>query len=94
MTVDLSGIDVSALTTPVPTQITDGVGDVIIRVPADADVHVTVHSGLGSVNVFGQGAVDNGFFPGTGKGPWVNDGTAEFDLIINAGVGDVEVSRG
>jgi phage shock protein PspC (stress-responsive transcriptional regulator) len=94
MTLDLRGIDVSSLSTPITTQIADGVGDITIEVPADADVHLTVHSGLGSVTAFGQGAVDDGFFPGTGKGPWVNDGKAEFDLIINAGVGDVEVSRG
>lgn len=94
MTLDLRGVDVSSLPAPITTRIQDGVGDVTIQVPADADVHLTVHSGMGSVDAFGQGSVDNGFFPGTGKGPWVNDGTAEFDLIIDAGLGDVEVSRG
>ena len=94
MTVDLSAVDVSSLSAPITTQIQDGVGDVTIRVPDDADVHLTVHSGMGSVDAFGQGAVDDGFFPGTGKGAWVNDGKAEIDLIINAGLGDVEVSRG
>jgi phage shock protein PspC (stress-responsive transcriptional regulator) len=94
MTVDLSAVDVSSLTAPITTQVQDGVGDVTIRVPADADVHLTVHSGMGSVDAFGQGSVDDGFFPGSGRGPWVNDGKAELDLIINAGLGDVEVSRG
>lgn len=94
MTVDLSAIDVSSLAAPITTQVQDGVGDVTIRVPDDADVHLTVHSGMGNVDAFGQGTVDDGFFPGTGAGPWVNDGKAEIDLIINAGLGDVEVSRG
>jgi phage shock protein PspC (stress-responsive transcriptional regulator) len=94
MTVDLRGVDVSSLAGPIATRIGHGVGAVSITVPADADVHLTVHSGLGSVDAFGQGSVDDGFFPGRGSGSWVNDGKAEFELIINAGMGDVEVSRG
>jgi phage shock protein PspC (stress-responsive transcriptional regulator) len=94
LTIDLSAIDVSSLAAPITTQVQDGVGDVTIRVPADADVQLTVHSGMGSVDAFGQGAVDDGLFPGTGTGSWVNDGKAEIDLIIDAGLGDVEVSRG
>jgi phage shock protein PspC (stress-responsive transcriptional regulator) len=94
MTLDLRGVDVSSLSGPITTRVGHGVGDVTIEVPADADVHLTVHNGLGSVDAFGHGAVDDGFFPGTGTGSWVNDGTAEFDLMINAGLGDVKVSRG
>ena len=37
---------------------------------------------------------DGGFFPGLGSRPWTDDGEAEINLTINAGIGDVEVSRG
>jgi phage shock protein PspC (stress-responsive transcriptional regulator) len=95
MTVDLRGVDVSSLAGPITTRIGHGVGDVTIEVPADADVHLVVHSGLGSVDAFGNGSVDEGFFPATaGTGTWVNDDKAEFDLTIDAGLGDVKVSRG
>jgi phage shock protein PspC (stress-responsive transcriptional regulator) len=95
MTVDLRGVDVSSLPGPITTRIGHGVGDVTIEVPADADVHLVVHSGLGSVDAFGRGTVDEGFFPATsGTGSWVNDDKAEFDLTIDAGLGDVKVSRG
>jgi predicted membrane protein len=94
LNLDLRGVDVSSLTAPITTRIGHGVGDITIEVPADADVHLTVHNGMGSVDAFGQGSVDDGFFPGTTSDAWVNDGKAEFDLIVNAGLGDVEVSRG
>jgi phage shock protein PspC (stress-responsive transcriptional regulator) len=95
MNLDLRGVDVSSLPGPITTRIGHGVGDVTIEVPADADVHLTVHSGLGTVDAFGKGSVDEGFFPATtGTGSWVNDDKAEFDLTIDAGLGDVKVSRG
>jgi phage shock protein PspC (stress-responsive transcriptional regulator) len=94
LNLDLRAVDVSSLTAPITTRIGHGVGDITIEVPADADVHLTVHNGMGSVDAFGQGSVDDGFFPGTTSDAWVKDGKAEFDLTINAGLGDVEVSRG
>lgn len=92
-TLDLRQVDLSGLTAPITTRIDHGVGDLRVIVPGSADVRVTVHSGLGSVDVFGQSA-DSGFYPGTGADAWTNDGRPEFDLTINAGIGDVEVSRG
>ena len=71
-----------------------GVGDVEILVPRDADVRVDVDSGIGSVDVFGEGDRRQGFFEGSGSGSWVDDGEAEIVLSVNAGIGDVEVSRG
>jgi hypothetical protein len=94
MTVDLSGVDVSNLSAPITTRIEHGLGDVQVRVPVDADVRLTVVSGIGSIDAFGQGSLDSGFFPGVGSGSWVDDGRAEFDIVIHNGVGDVEVSRG
>jgi hypothetical protein len=35
-----------------------------------------------------------GWYPGRGPGSWVDDGTPEIVLTVDAGVGDVEVSRG
>jgi predicted membrane protein len=69
------------------------VGDVDIIVPRDADVRVDIDSGIGSVEVFDQGGRSDGFFEGTGSGSWVGDDDAEIVLTVNAGIGDVEVSR-
>jgi Cell wall-active antibiotics response 4TMS YvqF len=94
MTVDLTRVDVSNLSGPISTRIEHGVGNTEVRVPADADVRLTVDSGVGNLDVFDQGSVDSGFFPGTGTGSWVDDGRPEFVITLNSGVGDVEVSRG
>ena len=94
MTVDLTGVDVSDLAAPITTRVEHGVGDLEIRVPRDADVRLDVMSGVGSIDTFGQGSVDNGFFPGTGSGSWIDDGRAEFVITVHNGAGDVEVSRG
>jgi phage shock protein PspC (stress-responsive transcriptional regulator) len=94
MTVDLARVDVSDLSEPISTRIEHGVGDTELRVPADADVRLTIHSGVGNLDVFGQGSLDSGFFAGTGSGSWVDDGLPEFVITVNSGVGDVEVSRG
>lgn len=94
MTLDLSGVDVSNLNGPIRTRVEHGVGNTEIRVPTDADVRLSVDNGVGNVDVFGQGSLDRGFFPGTGPGSWVDDGRPEFVIVVNSGVGDVEVSRG
>ena len=94
MTVDLTRVDVSNLSAPIDTRVEHGIGDLQILLPRDADVRLNVMSGLGSTDVFGQGSLDRGFFPGGGSGSWVDDGQAEFDIVVHAGVGDVEVSRG
>jgi hypothetical protein len=94
MTVDLTQVDVSHLTAPITTRVEHGLGDVHVVVPQDADVQLTVMSGVGSIDAFDQGSVDSGFFPGTGTGSWVNDDKAEFVIAVHNGAGDVEVSRG
>jgi len=93
-TLDLSRLDVSKLDKPVSTQIQHDVGDVRVVLPPDADLRVRTHVDVGSIDVLGQGSLDNGFVPGNGTGSWVDDGKAEFDLTIRNGLGDVEVSRG
>jgi phage shock protein PspC (stress-responsive transcriptional regulator) len=94
MTVDLSRVDVSDLDGPITTRIEHGVGDVDITVPRDADVRLSIESGLGEIDAFDQGSVESGFFPGTGSGSWADDGRAEISIVVHSGVGDVEVSRG
>jgi phage shock protein PspC (stress-responsive transcriptional regulator) len=91
--INLSDVDVSNLSGPIRTSVDAGVGDLDLTVPASADVRITVDHGLGDVRVFGQ-SDDDGFFPGTGSASWTDDGSPEFIIDINAGVGDVEVSRG
>jgi phage shock protein PspC (stress-responsive transcriptional regulator) len=92
LTLDLTRIDVGD-EGPVSTQVQHGAGDVQVLVPFDADVQLTVESGLGSVDAFGEGQVD-GFFAGRGAGAWVDDGVPDIELVIHNGLGDVEVSRG
>jgi phage shock protein PspC (stress-responsive transcriptional regulator) len=92
LTLDLTRIDI-ADEGPIATRIQHGAGDVRVLVPLDADVQLTVDSGLGSVDVFGEGDAD-GYFAGVGAGPTVDDGVPDVHLVIHNGLGDVEVSRG
>jgi phage shock protein PspC (stress-responsive transcriptional regulator) len=94
LTLDLTRIDVSGLDAPITTRVDHGLGDLEILLPRDADVRLSVDAGLGTVDVFHQGSTGGGYFPGRGTGPWVGDDTAEFDVLVHNGVGDVEVSRG
>jgi hypothetical protein len=92
LTLDLTRIDVGD-EGPISTRIQHGAGDVRVLVPLDADVQLTVDSGLGSVDAFGEGNTD-GYFAGRGAGPTVDDGVPDVHLVIHNGLGDVEVSRG
>ncbi|HEX2072516.1 MAG TPA: PspC domain-containing protein [Geodermatophilus sp.] len=92
VTLDLSDLDVSDLDRPVTTRLDAGVGDVEVLVPRSADVRIDVDSGIGQVEVFGEDS-DGGFYPGTGSAAWTGDGDPEIVLTIDAGIGDVEVSR-
>jgi phage shock protein PspC (stress-responsive transcriptional regulator) len=89
---DLTGVDLSDLDGPITTRLDAGVGDVDVLIPDSADVRVQVSSGIGGVDVFGDGVAD-GYHAGTGSAPWTGDGDAEIVLTINAGIGDVEVDR-
>jgi phage shock protein PspC (stress-responsive transcriptional regulator) len=92
LTLDLTRIDVVD-EGPISTRIEHGAGDVRVLVPVEADVQVTVDTGLGSTDVFGEGNAD-GYFAGRGSGPTVDDGVPDVHLVIHNGLGDVEVSRG
>jgi phage shock protein PspC (stress-responsive transcriptional regulator) len=94
VTLDLSELDFRSEDQPVRTQIQHGIGDVDVIVPRSADVRVEVENGLGTVDLFGTGTSGDSFFPGRGSAEWSDDGRAEIVLQINAGLGDVEVSRG
>jgi phage shock protein PspC (stress-responsive transcriptional regulator) len=92
VTLDLSDIDMSDLDGPVTTRLDAGIGDVDILVPRDADVRIEADSGIGNVEVFGEDGAGDGFHRGTG-GDWTGDREPEIVLTIDAGIGDVEVSR-
>jgi phage shock protein PspC (stress-responsive transcriptional regulator) len=89
---DLTDLDFAGRDVPVTTRIDAGVGDVDVLIPRSADVRVQVETGIGDVDVFDEGAVD-GYPAGSGTASWANDGDPEIVLTINAGIGDVEVSR-
>ncbi|MBB3084862.1 PspC domain-containing protein [Geodermatophilus sabuli] len=89
---DLTDVDLAGLDGPITTRIDAGVGDVDVLVPRSADVRVSVDSGLGNVDVFDGSAVE-GFHRGLGSAGWTGDDEPEIVLTINAGIGDVEVSR-
>ena len=65
-----------------------------VVVPSDADVRLTVMSGVGNIDAFGQGSLRPRLLPRPGSGSWVDDGKAEFVIAVHNGAGDVEVSRG
>jgi phage shock protein PspC (stress-responsive transcriptional regulator) len=92
VTLDLTDIDLSDLDGPVTTRFDAGVGDVEVLVPRSADVRVEVDSGLGDVEVLGEDS-DGGYYRGLGSASWTGDDEPEIALTINAGIGDVEVSR-
>jgi phage shock protein PspC (stress-responsive transcriptional regulator) len=94
MTVDLTGVDLTAVHQPIPTRIDHRLGDLFVRVPESADVRVAVDNGLGNVDLFGGASATNGIYPGTGSASWAGDGRAEFVITISSDLGDVEVSRG
>ena len=92
LTLDLTRIEMGD-GEPINTRIDHGFGDIRVVVPGDADVQLTVETGLGSVDAFGEQTEDN-YFAGRGTGSWVADGDPEIVLVVHNGFGDVEVSRG
>jgi hypothetical protein len=91
-TVDLSRVDLADARTPITTRVDGGVGKLTVLVPESADVRVNIDEGLGRLDVFGNGSTD-GYYRGTGAASWTGDDHPEFVLTIDAGIGDVEVSR-
>jgi phage shock protein PspC (stress-responsive transcriptional regulator) len=91
-TVDLTAVDLASATTPIRTKVDGGVGNLHVLVPSSADVQVTLNDGLGHVDVLGNGSTD-GLYRGTGSASWTGDDHPEFVLTIDAGIGNVEVSR-
>jgi hypothetical protein len=61
-------------------------------VPRSADVQVSVDTGIGETDLFGDSS-DSGTFRGSGA-PWSGDDELEFRITVDSGAGDVEVSRG
>ncbi|WP_249523177.1 LiaF domain-containing protein [Modestobacter marinus] len=90
---DLRDVDLDDLDSPITTRIDSGVGDIDVIVPFSADVQLEVVQGLGATDLFGD-SVETGFFPGRGTADWSGDSEPEFEITINSGLGDVEVSRG
>lgn len=93
---DLRDLDLDELTgldSPITTRVDSGLGDIEVIVPFSADVQLEVVQGIGETDLFGD-SVETGFFPGQGTADWTGDGEPEFEITINSGLGDVEVSRG
>ncbi len=93
LTLDLSALEFADDDQPVRTRVQHGIGDIDVIVPRSADVRVEVENGLGDVDLFDDGNSGDSFFPGSGSADRTDDGRAEIVLQINAGLGDVEVSR-
>jgi phage shock protein PspC (stress-responsive transcriptional regulator) len=92
--IDLTDIDPSTIDRSVIFAVEHGVGDVDILVPEDADVFVSGQGGIGEVEFDGDNIPEEGaLYPGEGDGDWVDDGRAEFRILVSNGIGDVEVSR-
>ena len=85
----------SPCTPTLRTRIDSGAGDLLVRVPSDADVRLRADTGLGEVNFDGQ--VQSG--PGTelDRTDLGDDGVASgrmIELDVDLGVGQLEVRRG
>ena len=91
-TVDLSRVDLAGAATPIRTQVDGAVGNLLVLLPASADVQVHVQDGMGRLDVFGNGATD-GYYRGSGSASWTGDDRPEFVLTVDAGIGNVEVDR-
>jgi phage shock protein PspC (stress-responsive transcriptional regulator) len=92
--IDLSNIDPSTIDRPVTVAVEHGVGDVEITVPEDADVFVQARGGIGEVEFDGESVPEGGaLYPGDGDGDGVDDGRAEFRILVSNGIGNVEVDR-
>jgi phage shock protein PspC (stress-responsive transcriptional regulator) len=90
-TVDLTEVDLTRASTPITTRVDGGVGNLHVLLPDSADVRIDVQDGLGHVDVLGHGSTD-GYYQGSGAA-WSGDDHPEFVLTIDAGIGNVEVSR-
>lgn len=85
---DLRGVG-ATVSGPVRSTVSSGAGDITVTVPATADVTVTCRSGVGDVDCLGRD--DDGTVVDTGSdGP----GGPQFDLTVESGAGDLEVTRG
>ena len=90
--VDLSAVDLNGASTPIRTSVDGGVGRLLVLVPQSADVQVNLNDGLGHTDILGTGS-NGGYYRGSGSASWTGDDHPEFIINIDAGVGDVEVSR-
>ncbi|WP_246019293.1 PspC domain-containing protein [Saccharothrix australiensis] len=88
---DLTGLPNSG---KVQTHVEVGVGSVDVRVPADADVVVDCHTGLGSVECLGVESNGRDRTENVTDNDRDGEGGLEIELDIRAGVGKVVVSRG
>ncbi|NEK86181.1 PspC domain-containing protein [Blastococcus saxobsidens] len=94
LTVDLSDVPLEDLDEALEVRVEHGIGDVEVILPLSADAEVRVNHGVGDVTVFGSDLDGSQFFPGSGSQPWSDDDEAEFELVVESGIGEVEVSRG
>lgn len=92
-TLDLSKVDFTGHDTTV--NLSAGAGNVTVVLPPEVDTTVTVHNGMGNVTLFGQEQPHpyrDGDQAITNLGP-DGKGGGTLTLLINAGMGNVEVSR-
>ncbi|WP_104527698.1 PspC domain-containing protein [Blastococcus saxobsidens] len=94
LTVDLSRVPLEDLDEALEVRVEHGIGRVEVILPRSADARVRVDHGVGDVSVFGSAVDGSRFFRGSGSQPWSDDGEAEFELVVESGIGEVEVSRG
>ncbi|MBC8093266.1 MAG: PspC family transcriptional regulator, partial [Pseudonocardia sp.] len=92
---DLSELDLTTGTAPLRTSVRLGAGEVLVRVPDDADVTFTSTAGLGEVSFAGQDSEGPGAeLTVTDLG---EDGVRSgrpLEITVEIAAGDVEVRRG
>ncbi len=91
-TLDLSGVQFTAAR-PVEIQVEVTMGDFHILLPRAADVQLNGDAVFGSVAVFGNRDVFDGYYKGIGEGPGVGDADPEIILSLDVRFGNAEVTR-
>jgi len=84
MTIDLPEVAAPGGT----VEMSVGIGELVVIVPAGASVLVEADAGLGEVVVFGQ--TESGVSPEV----TVGDNAADLHIVVRVGIGKVEVRRG
>lgn len=91
-TLDLTAVDF-APTDPTEIDVDVTMGNFEIFIPRTVDLRLSGDATFGSVSVFGDRDVVDGYYPGVGEGPGVGDGDPELIIEVDVRFGNAEITR-